>query len=99
VVELEGSCDAPTGRPASPPQRIQRARWRRADDARWATSLAGPLDSLQLQVADLGAPLDALRAAGIPFRSNLIRGIGGNQVILEDRSGNPVELVEPVRWP
>ena len=59
----------------------------------------GGWNRFQLQVADLGAMVDALRAAGVRFRSDLIRGIGGNQVLLEDPSGNPVELFEPARRP
>lgn len=57
----------------------------------------GGWNRFQLQVSDLTATAGALRAAGIRFRSDLIRGIGGNQVLLEDPSGNPIELFEPAR--
>jgi hypothetical protein len=38
------------------------------------------------------AAADRLRAAGVTLRSEVIRGIGGDQVMVEDPSGNPVEL-------
>jgi hypothetical protein len=38
-----------------------------------------------------------LRAAGARFRNDLVTGVGGRQIILEDPSGNPVELFEPIR--
>jgi catechol 2,3-dioxygenase-like lactoylglutathione lyase family enzyme len=55
----------------------------------------GGWNRFQLQVGDLAAAIEALRKAGVRFRSDLITGIGGNQVLLEDPSGNPVELFEP----
>lgn len=57
----------------------------------------GGWNRFQLQVSDLSATIDALRQAGVPFRSDLIQGVGGSQVLLEDPSGNPVELFEPAR--
>jgi hypothetical protein len=38
-----------------------------------------------------------LRAAGVSFRNDIVTGIGGNQILLDDPSGNPVELFEPTR--
>jgi catechol 2,3-dioxygenase-like lactoylglutathione lyase family enzyme len=46
----------------------------------------------QLEVPDLPAEVERLRAAGVRFRSDIIHGIGGDQVLIEDPSGNPVEL-------
>ena len=57
----------------------------------------GGWNRFQLQVTDLSAMIDTLQKAGVRFRSDLIRGIGGNQVLLEDPSGNPIELFEPAR--
>jgi len=59
----------------------------------------GGWNRFQLQVGDLAATIETLRKAGVRFRSDLIRGIGGNQVLLEDPSGNPVELFEPSARP
>lgn len=39
--------------------------------------------------------LRLLRAAGIPFRTGIVTGPGGQQILLEDRSGHPVELFQP----
>jgi catechol 2,3-dioxygenase-like lactoylglutathione lyase family enzyme len=52
----------------------------------------GGWNRFQLEVADLPAEVDRLRAAGVRFRSDIIRGVGGDQVLIEDPSGNPVEL-------
>lgn len=55
----------------------------------------GGWNRFQLQVSDLPAVIETLRRAGVRLRSDMIVGIGGNQVLLEDPSGNPVELFEP----
>jgi catechol 2,3-dioxygenase-like lactoylglutathione lyase family enzyme len=39
--------------------------------------------------------LDRLRAAGVTFRSEIVRGPGGSQIVFDDPSGNPVELFQP----
>jgi len=49
-----------------------------------------------LEVADLPAEVARLRAAGVSFRTNeIVPGPGGAQMILDDPSGNPVELFQP----
>ena len=45
-------------------------------------------------VENLQSDVDRLRAAGIQFRSDVIEGVGGNQVLIEDPSGNPIELFQ-----
>jgi catechol 2,3-dioxygenase-like lactoylglutathione lyase family enzyme len=57
----------------------------------------GGWNRLQIQVADLPAQVDRLRAAGLRFRSEIITGPGGAQILLDDPSGNPVELFQPAR--
>lgn len=57
----------------------------------------GGWNRFSIEVSDLAATVDRLRAAGVSFRSDLITGVGGNQVLIEDPSGNPVELFEPTR--
>jgi predicted enzyme related to lactoylglutathione lyase len=49
---------------------------------------------LVIEVTDLDATLAALRAAGANFRSEPIAGPGGRQVLVDDPSGNPIELFE-----
>ena len=39
--------------------------------------------------------IETLRKSGVRFRNDLVTGIGGNQILLDDPSGNPVELFEP----
>jgi hypothetical protein len=41
--------------------------------------------------------VDVLREAGVHFRNDIVTGMGGNQVLIDDPSGNPVELFEPTR--
>ena len=56
----------------------------------------GGWNRFSLEVADLAGTVDTLRGAGVRFRSDIITGIGGRQILLDDPSGNPVELFEPV---
>jgi catechol 2,3-dioxygenase-like lactoylglutathione lyase family enzyme len=57
----------------------------------------GGWNRFQLEVTDLGATVEELRTQGARFRSSIITGVGGNQIVLEDPSGNPIELFEPTR--
>jgi catechol 2,3-dioxygenase-like lactoylglutathione lyase family enzyme len=58
----------------------------------------GGWNRIQLEVDDLAATVDALRAAGARFRTDdIIEGRGGNQILVDDPSGNAVELFEPHR--
>jgi catechol 2,3-dioxygenase-like lactoylglutathione lyase family enzyme len=56
----------------------------------------GGWNRFQLEVEDLDAEVERLRAAGVTFRSDVIRGVGGDQVLIEDPAGNPVELFAAV---
>ena len=55
----------------------------------------GGWNRISLQVADLAAEVERLREAGVPLRSEIVHGVGGDQVIADDPSGNPVELFQP----
>lgn len=58
----------------------------------------GGWNRLHLEVNDLSAEVAALRAAGVTFRTDdIVTGPGGAQIVLEDPSGNPVELFQPRR--
>jgi catechol 2,3-dioxygenase-like lactoylglutathione lyase family enzyme len=58
----------------------------------------GGWNRLHLEVADLAAEVERLRAAGVPFRTEeIVTGPGGAQVILDDPSGNAIELFQPRR--
>jgi catechol 2,3-dioxygenase-like lactoylglutathione lyase family enzyme len=57
----------------------------------------GGWNRFQLEVTDLAAIVEELRAQGARFRSDIIAGVGGKQILLEDPSGNPIELFEPTR--
>ncbi len=56
----------------------------------------GGWNRFALQVSDLEAEVSRLSAAGVHFRSGIIEGIGVRQILLEDPSGNLVELFEPL---
>ena len=57
----------------------------------------GGWNRFMLEVSDIRAAVEALRQAGVPFRNDIVTGVGGRQVMIEDPSGNPVELFEPLR--
>ena len=57
----------------------------------------GGWNRFQLEVSDLEAEVARLRDAGARFRNEVVEGVGGKQVLVEDPSGNPVELFEPTR--
>jgi catechol 2,3-dioxygenase-like lactoylglutathione lyase family enzyme len=55
----------------------------------------GGWNRFQLVVDDLPAEVDRLRGAGLRFRNEIVRGPGGAQILLEDPSGNLIELFQP----
>jgi catechol 2,3-dioxygenase-like lactoylglutathione lyase family enzyme len=57
----------------------------------------GGWNRFMIEVDDLAALVEQLRAQGTHFRNEIVTGVGGNQVLLEDPSGNPVELFQPTR--
>jgi catechol 2,3-dioxygenase-like lactoylglutathione lyase family enzyme len=60
--------------------------------------VAGGWNRILLEVHDLEAEVSRLRAAQVPFRMNeIVSGPGGAQIIVEDPSGNPVELFQARR--
>jgi catechol 2,3-dioxygenase-like lactoylglutathione lyase family enzyme len=56
----------------------------------------GGWNRFSLEVADLASTVETLRRAGVHFRSDIVTGVGVKQVLLEDPSGNPIELCEPI---
>jgi len=56
----------------------------------------GGWNRISLEVADAEADARRLRAAGVRLRNEVVTGVGGKQVLVEDPSGNPVELFEPL---
>jgi len=57
----------------------------------------GGWNRFMVEVDDVDDSAATLRAAGVRFRSGIIEGVGGRQLIVEDPSGNPVELFSPKR--
>jgi catechol 2,3-dioxygenase-like lactoylglutathione lyase family enzyme len=55
----------------------------------------GGWNRISLEVADVAAEFERLRSAGARFRSDIVRGVGGDQALVEDPSGNLIELFEP----
>jgi catechol 2,3-dioxygenase-like lactoylglutathione lyase family enzyme len=56
----------------------------------------GGWNRFALEVDDLDAVVDELEKAGAQFRNNIVEGVGGKQIILDDPSGNPIELFQPI---
>jgi len=57
----------------------------------------GGWNRIQLQVEDIDKTIDELQKSNIHFRTQLVKGIGAKQVIIEDPSGNPVEVDELIQ--
>jgi catechol 2,3-dioxygenase-like lactoylglutathione lyase family enzyme len=55
----------------------------------------GGWNRFQLEVTDLETTVAQLRDHGARFRNEIVTGVGGKQILVEDPSGNPVELFEP----
>lgn len=57
----------------------------------------GGWNRFSLEVDDLDAAVSELRGHGVRFRNDIVVGVGGKQVLIEDPSGNPIELFQPTR--
>jgi catechol 2,3-dioxygenase-like lactoylglutathione lyase family enzyme len=57
----------------------------------------GGWNRIHLIVDEIAAEVERLRGAGVPFRNDIVTGPGGSQIVLDDPSGNPVELFQPAR--
>jgi len=56
----------------------------------------GGWNRFAIEVENIAAVVEALQKAGVHFRNQIVTGVGGKQVIIEDPSGNPIELFEPL---
>jgi len=55
----------------------------------------GGWNRFSIEVSDLEAMVEALRTAGTHFRNDIVVGVGGKQILVEDPAGNPIELFQP----
>ena len=55
----------------------------------------GGWNRIQIEVEDLEATVEKLKNAGARFRNQIVTGNGGKQILIEDSSGNPIELFQP----
>jgi catechol 2,3-dioxygenase-like lactoylglutathione lyase family enzyme len=55
----------------------------------------GGWNRFSLEVPDLASAVEALQKAGVHFRNDIVTGVGGQQILVDDPSGNPIELFEP----
>ena len=55
----------------------------------------GGWNRIQIETDDLAGRVESMRKAGVHFRNDIVVGNGGKQILVEDPSGNPVELFEP----
>ena len=56
---------------------------------------AGGWNRIHFIVSDIEAEVERLRAAGLTFRNQIVTGPGGSQILVDDPSGNPIELFQP----
>ena len=61
------------------------------------TPQPGGWNRIHLIVDDLAGEVERLRAAGLTFRNDVVSGPGGQQILLDDPAGNPIELFQPRR--
>jgi len=59
------------------------------------TPTPGGWNRIHLIVEDIASEVQRLRAAGLTFRNDIVSGPGGRQILVEDPSGNPIELFQP----
>ena len=83
-------------RPSAHAQRAGRSRRRGPGDARRHGAHPGGWNRFAIEVDGLEPLVDALRAAGAHFRNDIVTGVGGRQILVDDPSGNAVELFEPI---
>jgi len=57
----------------------------------------GGWNRIHIQVGNLEAEIQRLREAGLKFRNEIVKGPGGSQILLDDPSGNPIELFQPAK--
>jgi catechol 2,3-dioxygenase-like lactoylglutathione lyase family enzyme len=55
----------------------------------------GGWNRIHLIVDDIATEVERLRSGGLTFRNDIVTGPGGQQILLEDPSGNPIELFQP----
>jgi len=55
----------------------------------------GGWNRFAVEITDLASTVSELRASGAHFRNEIVTGVGGKQILVEDPSGNPIELFEP----
>ena len=56
----------------------------------------GGWNRFAIETNDLASMVEALSKAGAHFRNEIVTGVGGKQIIVDDPSGNPIELFEPI---
>jgi catechol 2,3-dioxygenase-like lactoylglutathione lyase family enzyme len=59
----------------------------------------GGWNRIHLIVEDIAAEVERLRSAGLSFRNDIVTGPGGQQILVDDPSGNPIELFQPAERP
>jgi catechol 2,3-dioxygenase-like lactoylglutathione lyase family enzyme len=56
----------------------------------------GGWNRFAVEVDDLESFVETLRKAGVHFRNDIVTGVGGKQILVDDPSGNPIELFQPI---
>ena len=56
----------------------------------------GGWNRFAIEVENIESVVESLHRAGVHFRNNIVTGVGGKQIIVDDPSGNPIELFQPI---
>ena len=59
--------------------------------------IPGGWNRISIEFPDLAAEVERLKSAKLQFRNVILKGVGGSQIILDDPSGNPIELFQPAK--
>lgn len=59
--------------------------------------IPGGWNRILIEIPDLAAEVERLKSAKLQFRNIILKGVGGSQIILDDPSGNPIELFQPAK--
>ena len=79
--------------PAAPARRADGSAGRPMPDGR--NPEPGGWNRIHFVVEDIAAEVERLRRAGVTFRNEIVSGPGGRQILVDDPSGNPIELFQP----
>ena len=89
----------PAGRPSRYEELVSAGVIHPPKQPRDIADIRARLEAVHLLVDDIASDVERLTQAGVAFRSGIVTGPGGSQIVLDDPSGNPIELFQPAAHP